>query len=109
MSTPRVRARSNPALAFLSTVAALLLAELLVRIFTPFPITFESNQREQGELGYVLSPRLLDVDEYGFRNPLNDNERYDNVAIGDSHTFGSNVSWMEGWPAPPPKTGPLLG
>ena len=46
----------------------------------------------------MLSPRLRDVDEHRFRNPPDDNERYDIVAIGDSHTFGSNVSWMEAWP-----------
>lgn len=88
----------NGALLFLSFFFSLLLAETLLRIFTPFPIHSSfSNKKAHDELGWVLSPKIKDSDEKGFRNKCYI-PNPDIVAIGDSHTYGYNVPREESWP-----------
>ena len=79
-------------------VCTLLAAEIGLRILTQFPVSYRSNRIADPDFGYRLSSRLGDVDENGFRNS---NSMGDIVilAVGDSHTFGVNVSSEHAWPA----------
>ncbi len=87
----------NLALLVTSIIFSLVLCEVGLRLFTPFPVTEESNKTDDPVLGYRLSTHLDDVDQHGFRNrPM---ETYDIAAIGDSFTYGSNVSSDQTWPA----------
>ena len=84
-----------------TTLLSLVLMELLLRLFTPFPITASSNKVYHPKLLYVMNSGLPDIDRRGFRNP--DDERdepvYEIVTIGDSHTYGYNVVSAQTWPA----------
>ena len=73
------------------------LGEVALRQFTPFPTQQRGGRAFDERLSYVLDSRIEDVDETGFRNPAVP-ERVDIVAIGDSFTYGNNVSWQESWP-----------
>jgi hypothetical protein len=84
---------------FLGAIAcALLMAEIGLRMFTQFPVSYRTNRIADPDFGYRLSPRLRDVDENGFRNS-NPADSFDVFAVGDSHTFGVNVSSEHAWPA----------
>lgn len=83
--------------------AAMLLSlavlEVGLRMFTVFPIGYESNRVAHPELGYVLNASLDDVDGDGFRNvecALGDAPV---VTLGDSHTYGNNVPVGENFPS----------
>ena len=80
-----------------STLIAIGVAELVLRIFTPFPVTRFSNRVTDERLGYRLDPALPDVNSAGFRDS-EASPPYDIVAIGDSHTYGVNVVSNESWP-----------
>lgn len=95
LATRRVRLRVF--IMLLSTGAALLVAEIGVRILTPFPINTTSNMVPDQYLGYRVDPRHNEIDEAGFRNPGVPNEAQV-VALDDSHTFGYNVTTDESWP-----------
>ncbi|MEQ9406396.1 MAG: SGNH/GDSL hydrolase family protein [Fuerstiella sp.] len=81
----------------ISTSVMLLLAELLLRSLTHYPINTTSNMVPDSELGYVLDSQLSDVDENGFRN-ASVPDHVDIVAIGDSHTQGLNTDHDNCWP-----------
>jgi hypothetical protein len=92
------RFASNALLLAISLAISLGIAEMLLRCFTPFPIHSEfANRIPHAELGYVMDPRLKDIDEKGFRNQRAIAD-CDIVAVGDSHTYGYNVSREESWP-----------
>lgn len=81
-----------------SVVISLVILEIGVRCLTPFPIHGKlANRAYHPVLGYTMSPANKDIDESGFRNPDKKN-RYDIVAIGDSHTYGFNVEYQDSWP-----------
>ena len=83
----------------LSLSICLFLLELGLRVATPFPIDSPSaNIIDDPLLGQKVDPALPDVDERGFRNPPGI-ENPSVVAIGDSHTYGYNVSSENSWPA----------
>ncbi len=87
----------NIALLLVSIIFSLVLCEAGLRLFTPFPITEESNKTDDPVLGYRVSTHLSDTDQHGFRNkPM---ETYDIAAIGDSFTYGVNVSSEQTWPS----------
>ncbi len=95
-------ARRNFALG-LSVVAAttalsLSSAEIGLRLFTRFPISYLSNLVHDSNLGYRLSASLNDIAKNGFRNP-SANSPIDIFAVGDSHTFGNNVGSKDSWPS----------
>jgi len=83
----------------ISLTLSLAVIEIGLRIFTNFPIHGpKSNRVAHSVLGFTLDPsKISDVDASGFRNP-GDKGRHEIVAIGDSHTYGSNVEWNESWP-----------
>jgi hypothetical protein len=85
----------------LSLTAALLcviLAEIGLRILTPFPIHAPyANRLPHATRLYQIDPALPDVDTRGFRNPRAKRD-YDIAAIGDSHTYGNNTTWDQAWP-----------
>ncbi len=87
----------NLALLVTSIIFSLVLCEVGLRLFTPFPVTEESNKTDDPVLGYRLSTHLDDVDQHGFRN--RPKETYDIAALGDSHTYGNNVSSDQTWSA----------
>jgi len=80
-----------------SIAFSILLLEILLRSFTPFPINTQSNKMPHPELGYVLDPAMPEIAESGFRNNRNPGP-HDISAIGDSHTYGINVAWDRAWP-----------
>ncbi len=87
----------NLALLVTSIIFSLFLCEIGLRLFTPFPISEASNKTDDPVLGYRLSTHLEDVDQHGFRNAPKDT--YDIAALGDSHTYGNNVSSDQTWPS----------
>ncbi|MEM8743912.1 MAG: hypothetical protein AAGF14_04680 [Pseudomonadota bacterium] len=92
------RLLGNVVLLAVATLSTLVLAEIGLRKFTPFPIHGErANKVPDDDLGYRLNPRHKSIDEKGFRNS-GDHPRLV-AAIGDSHTYGSNVSSEKSWPA----------
>lgn len=82
-------------LAVIFTIAA---AELLLQVLTPDIIYSPlSNQTYDARLGTKMNPALPDIDDRGFRNPEPLGPP-DIVTLGDSHTYGVNVSSAESWP-----------
>ena len=72
--------------------------ELALRAFTPFPIHNPAfNIRNHDALERIMSQTLPDIDAHGFRNPPG-LDRVDLVTLGDSHTYGFNVSADAAWP-----------
>lgn len=78
-------------------VLALVLAEVVLRIATPFPVGYSSNKAVDPDLGYRLSRDFAEADAAGFRNAAGTG--FDVLAIGDSHTYGNNVGPAATWPA----------
>ena len=94
--------RNEKILLLVSILVSIGLLELGLRLLTPFPIHDPaSNLVPHEALGYVLAPDYLEADGRGFRNDpgLAAADSVDIVAIGDSHTYGFNVSGQESWPA----------
>lgn len=85
----------------LSTVLlliTLLVIEVTLRVFTPFPIhAHRANKTDDNILSYRLDQSLGGIDDNGFRN-ASVPETADIVAIGDSHTYGVNVDPEDSWP-----------
>lgn len=82
-----------------SCVFCLLLAEIAIRVATPFPITARSHKADHPKLGYVVSSDIPDVDARGFRNNGVTLEDAEIVVVGDSHAYGYNVPANESFPA----------
>ncbi|MGR9046647.1 MAG: hypothetical protein ACU85E_13935 [Gammaproteobacteria bacterium] len=78
-------------------VFSVCIAEITLRTLTPFPINDSSNKISDTELGYRISSEFHEADANGFRNPPGTG--YELIAIGDSHTYGNNVSSDDAWPA----------
>jgi lysophospholipase L1-like esterase len=77
---------------------SLIILEVGLRWFTVFPIHSRLANRVYDErLGYRMTPHLKGIDKNGFRNKET-LTRADIVTIGDSHTYGNNVSSEESWP-----------
>lgn len=72
-------------------------AEIILRIMTPFPVNYSSNKEPDPDLGYRVSKDFHEADTNGFRNLPG--ASYEIMAIGDSHTYGNNVSSDDSWPA----------
>ncbi len=89
----------NGLLLLFSIILSLVMGEVLLRAFTPFPIGNKSHRIPDPDLGYRLSGSLHDADEYGFRNPAGQKAAYRIAAIGDSYTYGNNVGGSKAWPA----------
>jgi len=70
--------------------------EVLLRIAFGFPLPMV-NLRPDDRLLFTANPAFPDIDERGFRKVPAAKE-YAIAAIGDSHTFGYNVSAAESWP-----------
>jgi hypothetical protein len=88
----------NVLLLLVSVGVSLLLLELGLRAYTPFPIHWRSHQVPDPILRWVMDPSREDIDADGFRNP-GVPETAAIVAIGDSHTYGFNARSDESWPA----------
>lgn len=86
------RLTQSATLTAVSLAIATILLELGLRLFTPFPITENSNQKNHPRLAYTLSPSLSDVDDFGFRNAPNSFKEATVAILGDSHTYGENVT-----------------
>lgn len=89
--------RSNYLIFIISLVVVSLFLEVGLRWLTPYPINRHSNKVKHKELSFVLNPNLKEVDKDGFRNEDN-LKNIKIVAIGDSHTYGANVSSVKSWP-----------
>lgn len=88
---------ANIALLLVVTIVCVVLAEAGLRAFTPFPIHGrKANKVYDADFGYRLNPGHPDSDKFGFRNK-GEKERVF-AAVGDSHTYGSNVRQDQSWP-----------
>jgi len=87
----------NLLLVTVSIIGSLILCEIGLRALTPFPVNKSSNKIDDANLGYRMSSKLAGIDKWGFRNPSG-NQRV-LAAIGDSHTYGFNVTPGHAWPA----------
>ena len=88
---------ANIALACVVTLLCIVAAEIGLRALTPFPIHGKkANKIYDKHVGYRLNPSHPNIDEHGFRN--NGEKPRMVAAIGDSHTYGSNVRPEEAWP-----------
>lgn len=72
----------------------MIILEVGLRTFTIFPIGKTKVNHEI--LGWVMDSNMAEIDEHGFRN--NTLSSIDIVALGDSHTYGFNVSSDNSWP-----------
>lgn len=86
------------AMVVVSLVISLVLAEVVLRVATPFPITELSNRLADPDFGYVVSDGVPDVDARGFRNRGVSLDDADVVVVGDSHTYGYNVDVAHAFP-----------
>lgn len=88
----------NSGLMFLALVVALLASEgvLAVLGLPHVPLSLEAVYDER--LLYRMPSTYPGIDEHGFRNSPGIDE-VDVVAMGDSHTYGFNVSSDKSWPA----------
>jgi hypothetical protein len=80
----------------ISSIFSLVILEVGLRIFTPFPVSRVSNKVNHEKLGHVMDVNMKEIDEHGFRNNILPS--IDVVALGDSHTYGFNVSSDNSWP-----------
>lgn len=88
--------KSNFLTLMVSSIVSLVILEIGLRLFTPFPINQKSNTISHEQLGYIMDTEMDGIDKHGFRNgPLSS---IDVVALGDSNTYGFNVSSNESWP-----------
>lgn len=88
--------RNNLLTLIISLIISLIILEIGLRKFTPYPISRGSNRVEHDELGHIMDPKMSEIDEKGFRNEKLTS--VDIVALGDSHTYGFNVSSDNSWP-----------
>jgi hypothetical protein len=89
--------RPTALLAAISISVSLAIAEVALRVFTPFPVGYSSHKLPDADLGYRLARDFAEADAQGFRNAPGTGA--DVLAIGDSHTYGNNVAVDATWPA----------
>lgn len=89
----------NLSLLTVTVAVSLVLCDVLLQIFTPFPISTATHRVADPVLGYRLASEFKGVDGNGFRNPSGLADEYRIAAIGDSHTYGNNVESRDSWPA----------
>lgn len=92
-------------LILVSTAAAMLLGELLVRLIVNPGDFLPATRIMDPALGSRIKPHTTGHDALGFRNPEVP-ERADVVAIGDSMTYGYGATANDSWPR---QLGILLG
>lgn len=88
--------RKNSILLITSVIVSLAVLEIGLRTFTPYPVSWTSNKVQHEKLGYVMDSGLAGIDKSGFRNESLPS--VDIATIGDSHTYGSNVTSEHSWP-----------
>lgn len=87
----------NGALLVISLLVSVLFLEVLLRLFTPFPVSLHSNKIPDEDLVYGIDSDFPGIDVHGFRNDSGpDGTKI--FAIGDSHTYGFNVEFENSWP-----------
>lgn len=90
----------NALLVCVTLSVCLLIGEVALRAFTPFPVGWLSNRVLDDRLGYKLDPITLnDVDANGFRNAEGAFTNYQVAFLGDSHVFSENVERHDSLPA----------
>lgn len=102
---PRLRQiASNIALSAVAIVVSLLIAEVLTRALTHFPIhSHITNRVFDDRLLYRMDTNVRGIDSSGFRNPERTGQSFPKIAaIGDSFTYGFNVSRENSWPGQVP-------
>ena len=86
------------ALLLAALLLSLILAEIVLRLFTKYPMHGPLANRVYDEyLGHRVDSSLDGIDENGFRNPVV-LKQTDIVALGDSYTYGVNVDSEDSWP-----------
>jgi len=81
-----------------SLLISLIVVELALRFIVPNLIILPyANKIYDDKLGFRMNQSLIGIDQNGFRNPESV-EQADIVVLGDSHTYGYNVSSEQSWP-----------
>lgn len=90
----------NSILVLVSVLVGLGVTELVLRNFTQFPIHAPMGNRTfDDRLLYRMDTNLAGIDADGFRNPETYLDNFPKVAaVGDSFTYGYNVSREASWP-----------
>lgn len=90
----------NALLVMLSLAIGLAVSEAALRHFTGFPIHAPNGNRVfDDRLLYRMDTNLAGVDRTGFRNPKSYPDQFPKIAaVGDSFTYGYNVSREASWP-----------
>jgi hypothetical protein len=94
---PQRTTSTNLIVLLVTIVFCVSIAEIALRIFTPYPVGDSSNKAADPDLGYRLSSDFPQADAAGFRNSASAPAEV--LAIGDSHTYGNNVGPKSSWPA----------
>jgi hypothetical protein len=81
-----------------SSIVALLLAEILARQILDAADYLKVEKIDDSILGHRIDPSMSSFDAWGFRNPSVPASA-DIVAIGDSQTYGVSVTSRNAWPA----------
>lgn len=102
-SLPGSKLRSmlfNGLLVVLSLITGLAISEVALRHQTGFPIHAPNGNRVfDDRLLYRMDTNLAGVDRAGFRNPESYPDQFPKIAaVGDSFTYGFNVSREASWP-----------
>lgn len=101
LTASKIRSLSiNMLLVALSLAVGSALSEVALRHFTGFPIHAPNGNRVfDDRLLYRMDTNLAGIDRAGFRNPKSYPDRFPKVAaVGDSFTYGYNVSREASWP-----------
>lgn len=90
----------NALLAILSLTIGVAVSEAALRHYTGFPIHAPNGNRVLDDrLLYRMDTNLAGIDAAGFRNPDSYLEDFPRIAaVGDSFTYGYNVSREASWP-----------
>ena len=85
-------------LILLSIVLAILLSEIIARLFLYKVDYLQPYTYSDAQLGFAIQPYSAGHDKWGFRNRIF-RDRADIVAIGDSMTYGNCALSSYSWPA----------
>ena len=90
----------NLCIVITSFTISIFLAEALARSIVGGPDYMNNGMQDiDDNFGFKVDVDFVNIDNFGFRNANDKRLVYDLAAVGDSHTYGYNVSARDSWPA----------